>query len=572
MLRLVKKHYLILIIALMAGIMTSVPQIIEAKKVVNFQGIYKAMNNDERYYFARARDVMDGHSFLGNPYLFEHKNEQPMQFWLPDYILAKPLAILNIENIHYGYIFYDFLLPTILTLLTYSIIYLLTRSKTISFLSTAFLHLNLFLYIFNRAPSPQLNFIFWLLLFLFWLKFLQDPSRKNALLTGIFFGLLFHVYTYYWTFYVVFFAVFIGINFLLKRKIEYRKYLLIGATAFAIAIPYFISMIKSVKLSYYSESLARVGMINTHLPSGTKIVGWGMIILILLYVSYKKEVIKLGQRSIFLLSGSLAAMIVTNQQIITGKNLQFSSHYWMPSVFIYIFVLAFLFSYWQKKIKNRKIKVLLIIFVGVYIFYYPINYVNNIIMKDALKYRESEIMLQDYAPLFNWLNKNTELDSVVYADSDLSAYIPIYTSNNIYSFAMAGLHFMSDEEFQERFILNNYWDEFNKEYLLNKKFSVWCSYYVTRNGIYKSENKLRKLFFIQPKEYEFISQEEIERILKMADEIKSRNFEEQLKKYRVDYFVQDKKKDVNWKLEKLDFLQLLVEVDGFLVYKVRSEK
>lgn len=548
--------------------MSSVPQIIAARKVENFQGIYKAMNNDETYYFARARDVIDGHSRLGNPYLFEHKNEQPMQFWLPDYILAKPLTIFHVANIHYGYIFYDFLFPIILMLLSYSIIYKLTTSKPISVLAAAFLHLNIFFYIFNRAPSPQLNFIFWLLLFLFWLKFLYKPSNKNALLTGIFFGLLFHVYTYYWTFYVVFFAVFLAVNFLLKRRIEYKKYLLIGATAFAIAIPYFISMVKSARLSYYAESLARVGMVDTHLPSGTKIVGWGMIMLILIFVSYRLKAIKISQRTILLLSGCLAAIIVTNQHIITGKNLQFSSHYWMLSEFIYIFTIAFLISYWQEKIKKRNLKIFLAVLAGIYVFYYPVNYIKLFVNKQVVKYGEHEASLQNYVPLFDWLNKNTERDSVVFADGGLSAYIPIYTSNNVYSVGLAGLHFMSDKEFQERFVLNNYWEEFNSEYAISNKFSIWGSYYTTKYGIYLSENKLRRVFLLSQKDYDKIPREEVEKFVQFANEIKNKNFKDQLKKYRVDYFVRDKQKDLNWKLDELGFLEPVAEINNFVIYKV----
>lgn len=568
MLKLIKKHYLIIILALAAGLMSSVPQIIAAKKVENFQGIYRNVNNDETYYLARARDVIDGHSRLGNPYLYEHKNEQPMQFWLPDYILAEPLAILNIKNIQHGYIFYDFLLPIILTLLSYSIIYLLTRSVPISVLSASFLHLNLFFYIFNRAPSPQLNFIFWLLLFLFWLRFLYKPSYKNAIITGIFFGLLFHVYTYYWTFYVVFFAVYLAINFLLKQKIEYKKYLIIGATAFIIAIPYFISMVKSTGLPYYAESLARVGMVDTHFPTGRKIVMWGAIVLILILISYKKKILEINKKSLLLLSGIFAAIITTNHNIITGKNLQFASHYWMLSVFIFVFTAVYLFNLIFKKTKNNNIKILLLTILFIFIFKAPFDNLMNILGGRTMAYSHEDIKKQEYATIFEWFNKNTTKDDVVFTNDEFSSLIPIYTSNNVYSNGIAGLHFMSDNELQERFIINKYWDEMDAQYAIDYKFSIWGSYHQTAYDINRTKNKLRRVFFMPEKEYTKIPKEDIDKFLEFAGEIKNNNLEEQLKKYRVDYFLQDKQNDINWKLDELDFLKPIMEVNNIIIYKV----
>ena len=208
MFNIIKKHYIAIILSLIVGGLTALPQILAIQKVDNFQGLYKSINNDEPYYMARAKDVIDGHSMLANPFIYEYKDSYPMQFWLPDYILAKPLAILNID-LHLGYLFYDFLLPFVLTILTYSIAFRLTGSRTFGFLGAVFLHLTNHIYIFNRAPSPQLNFIFWLLLFLCWLKFLEKPNFKNIAMTGLSFGMLFHIYTYYWTFYATFFAIFI---------------------------------------------------------------------------------------------------------------------------------------------------------------------------------------------------------------------------------------------------------------------------------------------------------------------------------------------------------------------------
>lgn len=565
MLNLIKKHYLAIILALIAGCFTALPQVFAARQVDNFQGIYKQINNDETYYMARAKEIVDGHNFLSNPYLYEYKNGQPMQFWLPDYLMAKPLALLKID-IHKGYIFYDFLLPFILTLLTYAIIYKLTDSKPISIIGAAFLHLNLFLFAFNRAPSPQLNFIFWQLLFLLWLRFIEKPSNGNAVFMGIVFGLLFHIYPYYWTFYVIFFALYLLFNFVLKQKIEYRKYFLAFAIAFVISIPYFTSFIKSMQLPYYNESVARVGMLDTHFPTGRKIVMWGVIILILFAIAHRKKIVDLNGKSLLLAGSCLAAIIAVNQQMITGKNLQFASHYWMLGVFCFVFMFLYLLNLRMKKINVNCVKLIILSLAGLYVFYGPAVYTANALSGQIFVYTEKETEQQRYAEIFRWLNDNTPADEVVFSDMELSSLIPVYTSNNVFYCPSAGLFFAPSSELWERFILNNYWQEFNEEYVEKMQFAVWGAYYQTKYDNDRTKNKLRKVFFLPQKEYVKIPPEEIEKFLPFADEVKSENFAEQLKKYRVDYFVYDKEND-NWPVEELDFLEPIFEVNGIVIYK-----
>lgn len=562
----IKQHYIAIILALIAGCLTALPQILAIQNTNNFQGIYKQINNDEIYYMARARDIADGHSYLSNPYIYEYKNGQPMQFWLPDYLMAKPLAFLRI-GIHKGYIFYDFLLPFILTLLTYAIIFKLTDSKPISIVGAAFLHLNLFFSVFNRAPSPQLIFIFWQLLFLLWLRFIEKPTNINAGFMGIAFGLLFHIYPYYWTFYVIFFALYLFFNFILKKNIDYKKYFLAFAIAFVISIPYFISFFKSMQSPYYNESVARVGMLDTHFPTGRKIVMWGVIVLILFAIAYRKKIVNLNGKSLLLASSCLAAMIVANQQVITGKNLQFASHYWTLSVFCFIFTFACLINLWMKKINFHYVKLIIISLAGLYVFYSPVVYSVSALSGRAFSYSKEEKEQQRYAEVFRWLNDNTAPDDVVFADTELSSLIPAYTFDNVFYCSSAGLFFVPNRELWERFVLNNYWEKFDEEYVKAKQFAVWGAYYQTKYDNDLTKNKLRKLVGLPQVDYVKIPPEEIGKFLSFAKEIQSKNFIAQLRKYRVDYFVYDKDND-NWQVEEMNFLEPVFEVNGMRIYKV----
>lgn len=564
-LQLLRKHYSVLILALAVGALTVLPQVLAIKQVPNFQGIYKTVNNDELYYLARAKEVIDGHSAIANPYLYEHKNEPPVQIGLPEYVLARPLAILNID-LHHGFLFYDFLLPALGVILSYGIVYFLTKRVLLSFFTAAFLHLNLFLYIFNRSPSPQFNFLFWLSLFFLWLRFIEVPSLTRAVLVGLNFGLLFYIYPYYWTFYVVFFAVYIFLNYVYKQPIPYKQYLIIFGITLLVAIPYFINLGHSVSLPYYDETLSRIGLITSHFPSGRKIVMWGSLLLVLILLARYKKVVSLNPRLLLFISGTVAAMVTVNHHLITGKNLQFSSHYWQLSVFVFVFATAYLLSQWLALPKPYKQKIILFTILALVIFVRPLKYFSYV-AAGGLRYTPAEINQQRYAPVFEWLRRNTKPDEVVFANNAMSVLIPIYTANNVFFQSLAGLHFVSNGEVQERFVLNNFWDTFNPTYAVANRFNIWGAYYPTLYDHNQSKNKIRSWFGLAEKEYVKYPPEAIDSFLRLAEKVQSQDFATQLKKYRVNYFVEDKKND-RWPIDKLLFLKPVFQTDDLLIYEV----
>lgn len=561
-----KKHYIAAIIALIAGSASYFPQIIAAHNVPNFQGIYKSVNLDEQYYMARARDIIDGHSLLSNPYLYEYKNGQPMQFWLPDFLLAKPLALLRID-LHKGFFFYDFLLPFLLVLSSYGVFLKITKSVPISAIGTLFLHLGMFLSEFGRAPSPQLIFIFWLLLLLFWLKFLENPSVFNTVALGTSFGLLFHIYPYYWTFYAAAFFIFICLNLFLKKDIPLNRYFFAFAIAAVIFIPYFISLFKSMQLPYFADSVARVGMIDSRFPAGRRVVMWNLFTLLLYAFLYRKKIIDFGGKTLLFAGGCLAVIAVVNQHLITGKYLQFSNHYWQLGAFWSVFAAAYGLSLWLKRMseKTRRIAFSAVGIIAIASVYAPLANAYDV------RYSQIEIERQDYAPMLAWLNKNAESEETVYAGSELSYLIPIYTANNVFYAGMAGLHFMPNSEFQERYVLNNYWDDYNIAYVNNNHYALKGAYYRSKQWHNLTKNNYRKVLFLQPVQYKMLPAEEIGAFINFAEQIKSAGLEEQLNKYRVDYVIWDKEKNPEWKISQIKSAKPVYDSGRFAVYNLKSD-
>src|SRR5581483_2514199 len=337
-----KKHYAIILLACFVALISSMPQYTATKSVPNFQGIYSSPANDGLYYEARVRDVIDGHPFLSNPFIDEYKNGFPLQVWLPDYIMAKGIQLFHV-SVPAGFIVWTALLSFIIVLLAYAICFSLTGSRKWSFLGTLFILLGLFSGSFLRLPSPGFNFVFWLSTLLCLILFIKTEKNKYAVLAALLFGLLFNFYPYFWTFYVVVFGVFLVLMLLLRGlNFPYRKWLLILIGAMIIGIPYFISTWQSSRMPTYTETLQRISMIATHFPSGLDSVMYAFVFAVLFLIFYFRKYIKKDTLTVFLFSGVLSAAIVVNQHVITGKNLEFSSHYILGNGFWFFFSGLFL--------------------------------------------------------------------------------------------------------------------------------------------------------------------------------------------------------------------------------------
>lgn len=560
-------HYRIIILALLIGLISSVPQYIDKNtRGDDFKGIHIGVVKDTGFYMARVKDVIDGHPYLTNPYIYEHKDGAPMQFWLPEFILAQPIKWFGL-SIATGFILWTFVLTTIIALLTYAILLTITRSKYWGLLGVTLLSLGLFGIKFLRIPPHGFTFVFWLTTLLCLLLFIKNNKTRYILASAISFGLLFSIYPYYWTFYVVVFAVFIALGILIyRREIPFKKYALIFGGGLVIGIPYFISMWQSSNLPGYSESLARLGLIHTHFPSGIDSVIVASITAVIFIIMYMRKVVTINHQSVFLFSGVLSAAIVINQHLITGKNVEFSSHYMLGNMYWCAFVLIYLLAQW---VSTQSDKIRRVIVVVCTLIVVPMGlYGATKVVNQQVVYRQAEDYVQNYAPIFDWLNENASPDEVVFANDDLSGYIPIYTAQNVYFSGLAILSFMTDDEAYRRFITNRYFDKFDTDYVRYSHRQIFGGYYVNEYGHNMSKNKLRKLLGMDQVKYEMVPDVAVQKIMDKASVIQKDDFEIALKTYRVDYFIWDKLKDPHWKVEEVDFLERVYEYKGIIVYRV----
>ncbi len=561
------KHYRVLLLAIFIGLVSSLPQYFYQNSLPRFQGIYFGVADDMAFYQARSKEVLDGHLFIGNPYFAEDKSGPPMQFWIPDAILATPIGWLGL-SVPLGFIIWTFILTSTLLLLSYFILLILTKSENWSLAFSVMLNLGFFGSQFLRLAPPGLTFVFWLSALLAILCFLEKGGLWRAFIASFFFGLLFNIYPFYWTYYVIFYGLFIFFSFILKKyNFQYKNYIGICVFGLIFAIPFFLATFQSIQMPWYAESARRLGMISTHFPSGLFNVFIAGLVLLIFVAAYIKKIINISPVPVLLFSGVLASIIAVNQHIITGKNVEFSSHYLLGTLFICFFSASYIYSLWYIKqtIVWQKI---ISIFVWILVI---ITSVNGLITVVSAQTISGDLVLysQNYKPIFDWLNKNTLPDQVVFADDNLSLFIPIYTSENVFYSPYGILFFLTDRESLDRFIGNHYFDVFDRDYVIKNQRMIFGGYYINQYGHNLSKNNLKEIFGLAKNNYTLLPDNAISTVLDRAKILQKEDFLKILHMYKTDYVIWDTNNDPNWHLDRFEFLTKVYSINGFIIYKIK---
>jgi len=246
-------------------------------------------------------------------------------------------------------------------------------------------------------------------------------------LAGLTLGLLFYIYAFFWVFTLVIFGVIVGYLILKRDWPLLKKFLLILLLSLSIGSFYLYSYFYKGSFETTIDSLQiRQTFFHTHRFIFDKIVVFAFLIysLFLFYLHKQNKFKKEFLFPYFLL---IASLIVSNQQVITGREIQYHHWYWFTNLPAAFFASSILVIYFLEKLKvfYKNITIFLILLVLI-IFGIGIQYSSYQAYFSDCKY------YQNYFYIFNWLNKNTSKDSVVYSDQDLSDFIPAFTHNNVY--------------------------------------------------------------------------------------------------------------------------------------------
>lgn len=256
--------------------------------------------------------------------------------------------------------------------------------------------------------------------FLFLYLAIVSDKKRYTILAGIFSGLALNNYPtsglYVWAVSGVMFLIFI----FRKDFVSVKKILWVYALSAIVGLPFFINQSSLRMLPWADEVYRRVG---GEMVRGFRTSQWFNYILFIVFAAWLWRWGKSHNRekeATYLVACMLSPILLLNMQIITGYNPVGSE--WFNHQFYFGFAFCWLILFYEiyiwvknknKKFANIALAVIIILFIG--------RAVQASIVKSNLyKYN---YLPKGLETSFKWLNKNTELNSVVISPSLVMNYL-----------------------------------------------------------------------------------------------------------------------------------------------------
>lgn len=600
-------HVLFACVLLFVGFVYTLPHFLRYKELKNYGQFYFPWTAEANFdmfnvHAGRYREIIDGHFFSGEVDTIEHK-DGPAIWPLLSADIFTPFLLLT-KSVFSTIIITDFLFSIFIFFSFYILFNFITHNRLFSLFSSVILllfpqlplllppssigELKQFFYLLTpvslsghlitenltylrrEAFIPSAPFFILFFSFVYQYLLLEKKNKFLLLVAGIFYGLLFYFYFYYW----VFATIFLGILFLgfLWKKLyqEATSIFYLVIIGIFVSIPFWVSHFRLSSLPQYQEIIERAGIEVGH---SFRLDLWKTYVL---YIFLAGIVIWLGKKiqrnfvsSFFLAAVCLASVVVLNIQVVTGYNVQ--SDHWSCRVFlivigiVWVSIIYYFRTFFLRYINlNFKKPYKVIIFCcAVIILIIPVsNLIISIISvekAEAYKYTTPNNLRLAY----NWLDKNTQVDSVVMTPSlETNIDLPVFTHNNIF-LARAQNTTASEKELVERLFITFKMFGLPSTYL-NEKLtyqSVIMYFFSVRYGSRSLDAYLR------PEKYGSLKLS----APFMLEVIK--NYEKfvlpKSLQYQLDYiFIGPREKELNFNEDFLKKYTQIYNLDGVEIYKI----
>lgn len=581
----IKDHYWIIILSFLLTILIFAPLI--AFPYV-FKSEYQGINinnfgSDTIFYLTRGKEVLDGHG-LGNPVLREGKDEADIYLSYSDYILLAPIKLLGLAQkveIVTVYNIYNFIGVFVLILLIYFFVWQLSGSKLLSIAAALFAiggysivyNKTLFYYNLNIYARVIYPFFSSLILFAYFnllVKSLKSAGLKYKIFAGLVFGLLFYIYFYAWSFVLALNGCLILILLFKKDFLSAKKVLLVSSVGLLLGAYNLIRLFSSLDSELVKQQTYFIWASFGRAPVFS-LIGFFTLILFAVYFYKRRD----DKNLPLILAVILSGWVALNQQIITGRVLQYGHYYWyfvVPLSIIVSFYMA-----WQL-INRENLRKYLFIFAIAIVFINTIGgqYKSFFYTLAPKRYE------QNFRPIIDSLNRDKKPGVILAAES--SGYLlTTYTSHDLFwqsaaSFSRTPIQRLKDALFVYLYlnqearndvkgyltkIADNQAPSSYYQGLYRSLEGYWSGYlyYEYNDRITKNDQELNR------KRPEIINQlyQEYNEIILEND-----GFNKLLKKYGVNYVVWDKNKNPEWDLSAIAGLKQMVVSNNIYLYSLAN--
>lgn len=545
----IKPHRPAIFVALALGALTLAGPLIGSWRTPGFAGVYKIVSDDEAYYLARVQEAAQGRCAAVSPFLHEYKDALPVAPFAAECVIGIAARLTGI-SVPTLFLILDFLLPMVASLLIYVLMLQLTESRLGALAAMIALHAWIFFEEMNRPISPQLNVLIFLAGMLALLWWLREKSWRATALCAVLLAGQMYTYFYYWTFMVVWCGA-LGLYFLYRRAWRVSaQFICVVASAAVLAAPYFFNTWHATQQSWYAETVLRWGLIESRIPSGLFImiaVATGLAALGITHLSRLKKIsFEKISAVLFLVTGLVAVVVVSNHHVLTNKNLLFASHYLPQAIYLMVGALTVALAR-GGAFTNKRVAPVVLGFVCIGSVVTIVMTLNKQLSRD-----EHTITAQRYAPLVAWLNEHTPADSVVYTNDLLTYLVPAYTHNNVLHGFMASMTPAPTQDLQQRFLVAHYEDALTDNFIRVNQY--WL---------------VGAVCLVRPQNEECINGSRLFGPVRAQQEVvRSRPLLEWLRQYGVQYMVIDRASDPAWKFAVVARMPKLFSEQGVEVYRM----
>ncbi|MEK7531795.1 MAG: hypothetical protein AAB545_02625 [Patescibacteria group bacterium] len=584
------RHSFALLLSLFVGAVSIAPSLLAPWSLgADYHGLPFLYQSDETVYLARIHEVLDGHRTITSPFFDGYKDTPSLQLPFGEYFYALPALLFGLFPV---VLVSKFLFPALLFLLAYFFLlqmfgveggekerlFFALSGATFAVLGYDFVDFRslvslllrpepFHLFLWTRLVNPITGgLILFSALLIFWELF-RLPKRVYLLLGGM---LLMLSSGYVFSFGVAFVvaSMLLVVSLVLGRS---RSAVFFMGSIFLGILPFLIQFLSLSLANVTSDpfSLTRNGLFFTHEPLPNKLLLVATILFASASFLARRNIFssKEGRKSDwwwFSVSILTGLFIAFNEQVITGMTI-WPGHfvqYSIPLIILVGFATLFhivrpTFSFLARVVAGGALAVSIAFGVWSAHAFQP----------KMPAYRSFQYL----APFFSWVNKNTPKDCVILARENLSGYIPAFTHCNVYYseyvysgvpllraehgfFALLRLKGISGSKIEEYFSIE-------KDQFINFIFSDWAEKYYDASDPWLASLRDDKAFEERiVRERARLSQEYREFLL--------RDFELELKRYKIDYMVLDTAIHETLPTDMKRFTEEVASPKGFRVFKI----
>jgi len=308
---------------------------------------------DANHYLAQIKEIYEGNYLFTNAFIAEYKNVgRTMWPMFPYYLAALTGKLLHLET-QYLAVFMDFILPPLIFLLAYVLLFTVSGVRSLSLtgafvlvlmphilrlhvlfaLGSGLLHvlktLNFSELIpplwdahayhngFSRPINPQLTYLFLLAALLFFFKGLMTLRHRDIGLAILFGIITSYSYVYFSIYLYLFWGIFAVISIVLNNRVYVRQAFIALSVTLVFALPFWYSIFR-----FSDRQLTQMALMQKdHTPIVTPQVLFTILLCIIIVICIRKESISqlVGVTTLSLLLSGIGCL---NQHVITGINVQ----------------------------------------------------------------------------------------------------------------------------------------------------------------------------------------------------------------------------------------------------------